>query len=75
MQERDGWADCVYLDLKKLKHNGGLRGGLLRWMENFLTSREMRTVVKDQKIIMEGSHKWSTPRLGTCTNHVYSLYK
>ncbi len=38
MQERDGWADCVYLDLKKvfdkvphrkllwkLKHNGWLR--------------------------------------------------
>ncbi len=52
MQERDGRADCVYLDLKKafdkvpdrkllwkLKHNVGLRGGLLRWMENFLINR------------------------------------
>ncbi len=43
MQERNGWTDCVYLDLKKafdkvahrkllwkLKHNGWLRGALLR---------------------------------------------
>jgi len=46
IQERDGWADCVYLDLKKafdkvphkrllwkLEHVGGLKGGILKWMK------------------------------------------
>ncbi len=60
IQERNGWAYCVYLDLKKafdkvphrrlpwkMEHDDGLRGDLLGWMENFLTEREMRTVVKD----------------------------
>ena len=61
-QERDGWADCIYLDLKKifdkiphrrllwkLEHIGGLKGTLKNWMELYLKGREMRTVVKDEK--------------------------
>ena len=44
-QERDGWTDCIYLDLKngfnkvlhrrllwKLEHIGGLKGTLKNWM-------------------------------------------
>ena len=62
VQERDGWADCVYLDLKKafdkvphkrliwkLENIGGVKGKLLKWMEDFLKDREMRTVIKGQK--------------------------
>ena len=62
IQERDGWADCVYLDLKKafdkvphkrllrkLEKIGGIKGNLLRWMEDFLVDREMRVIIKDKK--------------------------
>ncbi len=58
-QERDGWADCVFLDFKKafdkvphkrllykLEMCGGITGGLLKWMKNFLTGRKMRTVIR-----------------------------
>ena len=61
IQERDGWADCIYLDLKKafdkvphkrlvwkLRKEGGVGGKLLAWMEDFLKDREMRTVIRDE---------------------------
>ena len=61
-QEREGWVDCIYLDLKKVfdkvshkrllwkqENVGGLKGGWLKWVEDFLSNREMRTVIKDQK--------------------------
>lgn len=60
VQERDGWVDCIYLDLKKafdkvpherllwkLEHGGGLNGVTLKWMESYLRGREMRTIVRD----------------------------
>ena len=62
VQERDGWTDCIYLDLKKafdkvphkrllwkLEHIGGLGGGLLLWMKDYLVNREMRTTINDVK--------------------------
>ena len=62
VQERDGWVDCIYLDLKKafdkvphrrllwkVEHKGGLTGQTLKWMESYLRGREMRTMVKDAK--------------------------
>lgn len=62
IQERDGWADGIYLDLKKafdkvpherllwkLKVYGGLSGMLLQWIGSFLRGREMRTVIRDKK--------------------------
>ena len=62
VQERDGWADCVYLDLKKafdkvpherllwkLETYGGLKGPLLHWIRDFLRGREMRTVIRNRK--------------------------
>ena len=62
IQEKDGWADCVYLDLKKafdkvphnrliwkLQQQGGLGGKMLEWMKDYLTNREMRTMVKNEK--------------------------
>ena len=61
IQERDGWADCAYLDLKKafdkvphkkllkkLETAGGIQGRLLDWMEDFLQERKMRVVIRDQ---------------------------
>lgn len=61
-QERDGWVDCIYLDLKKafdkvphtrllwkLENKGGLKGNMKKWMASYLMGREMRTVVKDIK--------------------------
>ena len=59
-QEREGWVDCIYLDLKqvfdkvphkrllwKLENVGGLKSGFLKWIEDFLSNREMRTIIKD----------------------------
>ena len=61
IQEREGWADGIYLDLMKafdkvphkrllwkLERMGGIGGKLLEWMEDFLVGREMRTVIRDQ---------------------------
>ena len=60
VQERNGWVDAVYLDIKKafdtvphrrllwkLEHMGGVKGTLLKWMKNYLEDREMRTVIRD----------------------------
>ncbi len=62
IQERDCCADCIYLDLKKafdkvphkrmiwkLHHVGGLGGPILDWFVDFLTKREMRTVIRNNK--------------------------
>ena len=62
VQERDGWADCIFLDLKKafdkvphkrllwkLEYRGGLGKKMTTWMKNYLVDREMRTIVKDEK--------------------------
>ncbi len=59
VQERNGWVDCVYLDLRKafdkvphkgllwkLRNRGGLGGTVINWMEDYLMRREMRTVVR-----------------------------
>ena len=52
IQERDGWVDCIYLDLKKafdkvpherllwkLENKGGLGGKAVKWMESYLKGR------------------------------------
>ena len=62
LQEREGWVDCIYLDLKKafdkvphnrlkwkLRTGGGVGGKLLEWMEDFLGGRKMRTVTRGEK--------------------------
>ena len=54
--------DCIYLNLRKafnkvphkrllwkLETIGGLKGELLRGMEDFLKDREIRTVIRDQE--------------------------
>ena len=59
MQERDGWVDSIYLDFKKafdrvphkrliwkLEYIGGIQGHLLKWMQDFLKEREMRTILR-----------------------------
>ena len=61
VQERDGWVDGVYLDLEKafdkvphkrllwkIKNYGGIDGRLLTWMGDYLSDREMRTVVRNR---------------------------
>ena len=61
-QEREGWLDGICLDLKKafdgvphkrliwkVREHGGLSGGLLEWISDFLTGREMRTVIRGKK--------------------------
>ena len=61
IQERDGWADCVFLDLKKafdkvphkkliekLSIVGGLQGKLLEWMRDFLCERKMRVTIREK---------------------------
>ncbi len=55
VQERDGWVDVVYLNLKKAsdkaphkrrmqkpENGGGLKGATLKWMEDYLQGREVR---------------------------------
>ena len=59
MQERDGWVDSIYLDFKKafdrvphkrliwkLEYIRGIQGCLLKWMQDFLKEREMRTILR-----------------------------
>ena len=59
MQEGDGWVDSIYLDFKKafdrvphkrliwkLEYIGGIQGHLLKWMQDFLKEREMRTILR-----------------------------
>ena len=59
MQERDGWVDSIYLDFKKafdrvpherliwkLEYIGGIQGCLLKWMQDFLNERKMRTILR-----------------------------
>lgn len=61
LQKNDGWVDCVYLDIKKafdrvphgrlkwkLEKFGGVQGSLLKWMEDYLTGRQMRTMIGDK---------------------------
>ena len=61
LQERDGWVDCIYLDLKKafdkvshtkliwkLENTGGAKGKLLSWMKDFLQDRKMCTVIRGE---------------------------
>ena len=61
VQERDGWVDSVYLDLKKafdkvphkrllwkIRNCGGVGGILLEWMKDYLNEREMRTVIRNK---------------------------
>ena len=60
VQERDGWADCVFLNLKKafdkvphlklmrkLETIGGIKEKLLDWMKDFLDKRIMRVIIRD----------------------------
>ena len=62
VQEREGWADGIYLDLRKafdkvphkrliwkLRTQGGLEGTVLKWICDFLNGREMRTVIRGRK--------------------------
>ena len=62
LQERDGWVDAIYLDLRKAfdtvahksliwksEHRGGLKGTILKWMKDYLQGREMSTVIRDSK--------------------------
>ena len=71
INNRDGWVDTVYLDIKKvfdrllhkrllwkLKHKGGLRGKVLEWMQDYLKGREMRTIIK------EATSSWRNVRGG-----------
>ena len=61
VQERNGWVDSIYLDLKKafdkvphkrllwkIKNYGGIGGRLLNWMGDYLDEREMRTVIRNR---------------------------
>ncbi len=62
IQEREGWADCIYMDLKKafdkvpherllwkLENVGGLKRVMRNWIKDYLSGKEMRTVVKEGK--------------------------
>ena len=59
IQEKEGWVDSIFLDMKKafdrvpharllwkLKSIGRVGGPLLKWMENYLKERKMRTLVR-----------------------------
>ena len=61
VQDRDGWVDGVYLDLKKafdkvphrrllwkIKNYGRIGGSLWEWVRDYLSEREMRTVIKNE---------------------------
>ena len=52
LQDREGWLDCVYLDLKKAfdkvalrhlflksEHIGGLKSNILKWLKDYLKNK------------------------------------
>ena len=60
VQDREGWVDAMYLDIRKafdrvphkrllwkMNHMGGVKGVVLDWMTDYLKDREMRTVIRD----------------------------
>ena len=59
VDQKGGWVDCIYLDLKKafdkvshkrlvwkIEQYGRLGGKLLEWMKSYLVGRKMKTVVR-----------------------------
>jgi hypothetical protein len=61
-QDRDGWADCIFLDcqkafdtvphmrlLFKLERQAGVGGKVLAWIRNYLTGRSQRVTVRGEK--------------------------
>ena len=86
-QERKGWFNYIYLDLKKafdkvshkrllwkLENVGGLKGGLLKWMEDFLSNREMRTI-KRSEVKKVQCEKWSSSRSSNGPSDVLGICK
>jgi hypothetical protein len=58
-QEREGWADCIFLDcqkafdtvphkrlLKKLEQQAGVKGKVLQWIREYLSNRKQRVTVR-----------------------------
>ena len=61
----------------KLETIGGLKGGLLRWMDDFLKNREMRTVIRLKKKNLPGKvfFEWSPARNSIGSSHICSVRK
>ena len=87
IENRDGWVDAVYLDIKKafdtvphkrllwkLKHIGGLRGKLLEWIQNYLKDRN-ENCDQGRNFELEESNKWSTTGVSHSTHHVPGICK
>ena len=80
--------DCIYLDLRKafdkvphkqlswkLETIGGLKGGLLRWMDDFLKNREMRTVIRlKKKICLEKCFLSGVPQGTVLAPVIFAVY-
>ena len=88
IEEGDRWVDTVYMDMKKpfdrvphkrllwkLEHVEGLKGSVLKWMEDYLHAREMKTVIRDVGSSWGESIEWSTTGISAGTYYVSDIYK
>ena len=58
----------------KLEHERGIGGSILKWMEDFLSNREIRTVIQNIKSSWKGMIS-RVPRGCLGTNYVRGICK
>ncbi len=82
VQERDGWVDCVYLDLKhtyKIIMEAGkqrrIEGGNVKLDGKLFKGKRNENSGKGQKIGMEKYRQRGASGIGTGTSALSNIYK
>ncbi len=73
-QEREGWADCIFLDcqkafdtvphqrlVRKLEMQTGVKGKVLHWIMEYLSNRRQRVTVRG--LVSDWRDQWGSRRV------------
>ncbi len=87
-QEREGWADYIFLDCQKafdtvphkrlvhkLEMQAGVTGKVLHWIREYLSKRVQRVTVRGEVSEWWGSHQWSPTGISHWTYTVSDIRK